>query len=262
MQFAGAVIHTAETRSSNHSIDTFNLMVCNARDVPRRRELRPLDAEQLASLAQACLVNSIELIVEAQELLDVGHIPRAYSIAVTAGEEFGKSQLVIGLVGATSRDAEEWRTWWKGFYSHGDKLARAIVNARTLLPEELITSFAAVMIPILKEQRREWGLYVDMVEGVPRSPQQAISLDDAHALIAMLSEVIHTYALISPPNTLRDRFLEAHRGPAQEMRAALDSGNAEVIRTAWERTTGQPIDDALLAWITENMPNAGPQTQE
>jgi len=213
-----------------------------------RRESRPLNDEQLASLAKACLTNSVNLIGLSEDLLQMGHVPRAYSIAITAGEEFGKAQIAIGRIGDSFANEVTWKNWWRVFYSHDSKLTSALFIAHLFVPNDALGSFVSAMEPALREHRREWGLYVDVVNGSPRTPDEAISYDEARHLIDILSQVITSYATISPPDHL-DRQLADAVGVGREMRAALESRDLNIIRRTWEATTGNAMDEELVEWM-------------
>ena len=214
--------------------------------VPKKRSSGPLTANQLSEIAEASLLNARQMISLARGLLVDGNYSTAYSIGVVAGEEFGKCQLAVGSVGLSDADDDYWKEWWKAFYSHGPKLVRAAQTAPVLLPAELMVSFVALLGPALRDQRRERGFYVEVVNGVVEIPEVAISESEAEALVNCFSLVIEGYASWLHGRSLSAVFMEANVGPAVEMRLALSTGDEEHIRKVWQTSTGQPIDEAVL----------------
>jgi AbiV family abortive infection protein len=213
-----------------------------------RRESRPLNDKQLALLAKACLANSVNLIGLSEDLLQMGHVPRAYSLAITAGEEFGKAQIAIGRLGDSSASEATWKNWWRVFYSHDSKLTSALFISHLFVSNDALGLFVSVMGPALQEHRREWGLYVDVVNGALRTPDEAISYDEARHLIDILSKVIISYATIAPPDTLVEQLANA-ADSGREMRSALESRDPNVVRRTWEATTGNAMDEELIEWM-------------
>ena len=133
------------------------------------------------------MANAVELMQESRLLRDTAAIPRAYSLAVLAAEEFGKCQLAIGTVGGTRSDSAYWKDWWKTFYGHGPKLVRAIDSAM-FLPAELKSKFRELLEAATKERRREMGFYVDFRTGGAISPHEAIDREEVAEAIACLEK--------------------------------------------------------------------------
>jgi AbiV family abortive infection protein len=178
----------------------------------------------------------------------MGHVARAYSLAITAGEEFGKAQIAIGRIGDSAASDATWKNWWRIFYNHDSKITSALFISHLFIPNDDLKLFVSVMGPALAEHRREWGLYVDVVDGAPRTPDESISFDEARHLIDILSKVILSYATIAPPDTLEEQLtIAANSG--REMRSALESRDPNVVRKTWEATTGSAMDEELLEWM-------------
>ena len=205
--------------------------------VPNKKASGPLTPEQLATLAEASLSNAVALIAEARGLLVAGATARAYSIAILAGEEFGKSQLAAGAVGRVAETAGYWKSWWRDFYGHGPKLARAALNARMFLPTELVKGFSSTLERALKEQRRETGFYVDVVDGRPVSPVDAVDHGEAQAAIESFGAVIDGYAELFSGDGIAQAFVESHQA-AQEMRSAL---NSRIVSRSGSNGSERPV---------------------
>jgi AbiV family abortive infection protein len=154
--------------------------------VSRKRQKGPLTPKQLGEVAEASLANAADLIGEARALFEAGAVARAYSLAVLAGEEFGKCQLAIGSVGRDTAGDDYWRDWWAVFYGHGPKLAQAAFIANQFLSMELVEAFLRILEPALEDQRREVGFYVDVVAGGAVSPATAIDAEEARDAIGNL----------------------------------------------------------------------------
>ena len=220
--------------------------------VSSKRSSGPLTATQLSEIAEASLLNARQLISLARDLLSAGIFSTAYSIGVVAGEEFGKCQLAVGSVGLSGADDVYWTEWWKTFYSHGPKLVRAAQAAPVLLPDALMESFVSILEPALREQRRERGFYVEVVNGEIETPSVAISESEAEELVKCFSFVIEGYVSWLGGGSLAEVFIEADSGPAVEMRSALLTGDTEHIRNVWQASTGQPMDEAILSAFLAN----------
>jgi AbiV family abortive infection protein len=87
------------------------------------------------------MANAVVLLADARRLAEAGSVATAYSIAILAGEEFGKCQIAIGAAGRVDPSDEYWRDFWRAFYSHADKLARAAHVMASWLPPELVERF-------------------------------------------------------------------------------------------------------------------------
>ena len=207
---------------------------------------QPSDVE-LGAIAEASLANAVALIAEARMLHNAGAYPRSNSVAILAAEEFAKCQMAVGAVGGATTDPDYWKAWWKCFYGHGPKLARAAGFARPFLLEDLVESFINFLQKALKDHRREVGFYVDVVRGRLVTPSEAISCEEAADAIQCFGAVIDGYASKFSEVGLAAAFEEGTGGsPASEMRAALASRDADRIRETWEATTGfRPGDEQM-----------------
>lgn len=214
-----------------------------------QRQSGPLTPEQLAELAEAALSNAADLLAEARLLAEHQAWARCYSLAILAGEEFGKAQMAIGTVGRHKEDDDYWRDWWKDFYGHSPKLARAANHAAAVIPEAIVQDFIRLLEPALQTQRREAGLYVDLVTGAVVRPESTITPVEAQTAIQIFGEVIDGFVAHFATTGLAETFLAAHRGPGAEMRKALDSRDRDRIRATWEATTGRQPSEAELDHI-------------
>jgi AbiV family abortive infection protein len=211
-----------------------------------KRASGPLTPTNLAEIAVASLANAVDLIAEARALFEAGAVARAYSIAILAGEEFGKCQLAIGAFGRLDSGAAYWKDWWSTYYGHGAKLARAAQLAVIAVPPELMAAFIGLLTPALRDQRRESGFYVDFVNGEALAPAQAIGADEAANAIGIFGEVIDHYSPTFADVSLKEAYLDAYAGDAAEMRAAIESRDRERIRDTWTRTVGRTLGDDEL----------------
>jgi AbiV family abortive infection protein len=203
-------------------------------------------------IAEASLANAVELISEARLLHDAGAYPRSYSLAVLAAEEFGKCQLATGTLGQSIDEPNYWKEWWVVFYGHGPELIRAVATS-LFLTDESKAKFIALLETATKQQRREVGFYLDVREGQPTSPRGGIDPEESAEAIMSFGEVIDVYASAFSEMGIAQAYLDAHHGPAPEMRAAIRSRDAERIRDTWESTTGVRPDDSMLAEIMKTL---------
>lgn len=216
--------------------------------MPKKKASGPLGREQLANLAEASLHGAVVLIADAMDLYQRGSVPHAYATAILAGEEFGKCQLAVGTIGSGAKGSDYWREWWATFYGHGPKLARAAHLAAAWVPTALVDAFVRLMDAALTTQRREVGLYVDIVDGEVVTPGDAISDQEAREAIEVFGSVIDLYDRMFKPTGLARAMLKS-QPQAETMRAALDSRDLEAVREAWKETTGEPASDWQIAMI-------------
>jgi hypothetical protein len=99
------------------------------------------------------------------------------------------------------------------------------------------------------------GFYVDFVDGAPIAPSEAIPRSEAIAAVQSLGALIEAYAGLFVDDGIASAFREDF-GSAQQMRAALASGDRELIRATWDSTTGAVLADdeldQLMALLTED----------
>jgi AbiV family abortive infection protein len=202
--------------------------------VPSQRASGPLTDEQLAALAGASLQSAVVLISDALDLHKLGSVPHAYATAILAGEEFGKCQLAVGAVGhiASAEEAAEdryWRQFWTSFYGHGQKLIRTAWIAKAWIADELVDAFVALLDGALFSQRREAGLYVDVIDGVVVTPGKAISEAETGEALDVIGGVIAAYRSILVPASLssccsRDRMRSGCALPSKVGTSSTSSG--------------------------------------
>jgi AbiV family abortive infection protein len=83
----------------------------------------PLTPAQLSDLSAAALGNAVELLADARALLKARRWPRAYALAILAGEELGKALLCYPAKTLASNDIDGWGKFWVNFKRHPPKLA-------------------------------------------------------------------------------------------------------------------------------------------
>jgi len=132
---------------------------------------------QLLDTYRACLGNAVDLLADAELLLERGSYPRAYVLAFTAIEEVVKSQLAADLFTGFI-DREEFdrafrdhrrkikQSLWATYWAHG---AFSELPADAVLP-----SFP----------KRMDALYVDIDDDLgPRQPSDSVSSHEARELV-------------------------------------------------------------------------------
>jgi len=206
------------------------------------------------------MANAVVLLADARRLAEAGSMATAYSMAILAGEEFGKCQVAIGAVGRIEPGDNYWKDFWRSFYGHADKLARAAHIMYDWLPPELVERFVGVLKPALEEQRREVGLYVDVVHGVAVTPGERITEAEAVDAIETIGAILDLYsAMFSDEDSLSTAFEQAVP-QALRMRAAIESRDREEIRRVWRDTTERTLDDEELDSMLEFLGPAPPQS--
>jgi hypothetical protein len=108
----------------------------------------------------------------------------------------------------------------------------------------------------IKEQRREAGLYVDVVNGVALTPDERITEAETFDAIETIGTILEFYsAMFSGRNPLADAFAQA-RPEALRMRMAIESRDREEIRRVWRDTTDSALDDDELDSMLEFLESA------
>lgn len=133
--------------------------------------------QQLLKTYRACIRNAVDLLADAELLLERGSYPRAYALAFTALEEIVKSQLAADLFTGIIDRAE----FDRAFRDHRRKIERSIwatdwaYGAFRELPEDaVLPSFA----------KRMATLYVDVDDELgPLRPPDSVSEYEARELI-------------------------------------------------------------------------------
>lgn len=203
------------------------------------------------------MANAVVLLADARRLAEAGSVASAYSMAILAGEEFGKCQIAIGAVGHVDAGDAYWRDFWRSFYGHADKLARAAQIMYSWLPHDLVAQFVGVLKPALEQQRREAGLYVDVVNGVALTPDERITGAEATGALDTIGAILELYsAIFSDEKPLADAFAQA-RPEALRMRKAIESRDREEIRRVWLETTDRGLDDDELDSMLKFLGPAG-----
>lgn len=135
------------------------------------------ESSQLLETYRACLGNAVDLLADAELLLERGSYPRAYALAFTAIEEIVKSQLAADLfTGFINREEFDRafrdhrrkikRSLWVSYWAHG---------ALKDLPEDaVLPSFS----------KRLGALYVDINDDhAPLQPSESVSEHEARELV-------------------------------------------------------------------------------
>jgi AbiV family abortive infection protein len=173
-----------------------------------------LTADELNSLAQLAFANAIALRDEARILFDNERWARAYALGVLAAEEYGKSRLCLAAIATTPAGPDEWKAFWRAWNRHEPKFG----HWAAALVDRLSPDYRPAGHPWEQEwdvyEREAWepvraqmqdpdskfvraiigskmtGLYVDYVDGTPRSPCDEVQSYNAKNVLDFVSLVI------------------------------------------------------------------------
>jgi AbiV family abortive infection protein len=93
----------------------------SGRKARSKEEVRALSVEELRLLALKAHANAVELVNEAELLLQHGHYARCCFLSQIAGEEFGKSFMALTFIPRVGLKKADWSKFWRRFRSHKDK---------------------------------------------------------------------------------------------------------------------------------------------
>jgi AbiV family abortive infection protein len=207
---------------------------------------KPLPSpEEALDLLQASLRNARDLVEAARALVDVGHAPRAYSLATLAFEEIGKAHMCIS---AMRRDPQSsvlpsfgpsGESFWQAWVGHGPKLAfaeafltyavRGTGSPGDGIADRLIEHARA------ENRRKMRGFYVDFDAGV--LTPDAITLEEARQQIDDVSTVLAISERQWCSPGARERALALLSEPAQIH--ALDARIEDAVRQDPEAALAQ-----------------------
>jgi AbiV family abortive infection protein len=144
--------------------------------------------QELGDFALAAERNASRLLADAELLLRHERWPSAYSLAVLAFEEVGKSWLCVIPMMVPDDIRPEW-PFRQLTASHSDKLMAALLMGRMLRAfirgEDMIASMMEVAetVEILAREQnkaKQRGLYTDLSDGVICEPQSIRQSEAAH----------------------------------------------------------------------------------
>lgn len=139
-----------------------------------------MSEEEFLALHRSAHNNAIDLLQDAEILFEKERYSRAYALAFTALEEIAKSQLAADVSTGFIDEKEFWKYYWKHEKKIG-RMAWATEDAKHYL--DLLEDGQEVEIEKPTFGNRNAGMYVSMVDGKVVSPSDAISRDDARAII-------------------------------------------------------------------------------
>lgn len=180
--------------------------------------------------------------------MEAGRVPRAYSLAVLALEEFGKANLCLYAIGAGPGFAPEF---WKSWRTHPRKLIESLgmQSLANGLGGQTVQSRLAEIVTNSKgtHDLKLRGLYVDYDQAGQLQLPQSITREAAEAVIEVAADasamaqvwlqpdVPEALLSVATPETL-DRV----RAMAEQAALADPEGAFERARELLARGTGQP----------------------
>lgn len=203
----------------------------------------PLTLDQLADLARHALDNAVDLINEADAFVSLGRFARGYSLAILAGEEFGKFMMCQGAVGHLPGTEASWGKFWKRFTNHSAKAGNFTSMVGHVVDDDEQRRWFMENIErhVEADQQRKFaGLYVDVhPDGSVIAPRDAIDPESAHAVVYVLGTLIRSHAAGWDGVDFHHLYRKSQDG-ATQMIEALRTGDPDTIAAAWEATTAVP----------------------
>ncbi|MET8627946.1 AbiV family abortive infection protein [Kitasatospora sp. NPDC004669] len=224
---------------------------------------------EILRIIPAVINNADELLGDARTLLDAGRVPRAYSLAVLALEEFGKANLCISAIGANP-DAKDF---WKAWRLHPSKLFETLGMQSLGSPldgQSVVNRFTAIKAAANDTHGLKLsGLYVDYDETGQLQLPQAITREEAEAVIAEATDVSGTYQMWLVPGATEalltyatPEMLAAVRQAAEHAARTDIEGGFERARELYARGTGQPYVPGDVTPSPNPLPRAAEQLGE
>ncbi|MCL6099491.1 MAG: AbiV family abortive infection protein [Bacteroidetes bacterium] len=147
------------------------------------------DIPQLWDLRRSCIKNSIELLNDAKLLYKHRRYPRAFALAFTSYEEFGKGQLVSDYITGVASEEE----FWLSFRSHD--LKTSYNNRKIVINTDRTSSWTVEYNNNNAKtffRLRMDSLYVDCSKDyTPSIPQKQISAKTAKQIIVEVEKYIN-----------------------------------------------------------------------
>jgi AbiV family abortive infection protein len=193
---------------------------------------QPLTLEQIASLAEKTLANSVALLDEADGFLYLGHYPRAFALGVLAAEEFGKHMMCHGIAAFAGKRSGNWDDFFKRFRNHQPKYENAVSMALGhVVDEERRDDLLRAFTDIVKndQARKLSGLYVDIRDGEAVSPEEAIDEGLAEETLFVLNELIRNWAARFAGADWFEVFQRGLDAGGYEVASALEAGDQEEV---------------------------------
>lgn len=104
-----------------------------------------INIEALKCGRLAALRNAEELVHEAEILYENGAYPRSFFLSQSAAEELGKYVMMVSAVALILGGVMNWKSFWKRFRNHEDKLGMTIyleyTRRSTLRPSKYFKNF-------------------------------------------------------------------------------------------------------------------------
>lgn len=146
--------------------------------------MQRLTCEQLSTFALASLENARRLYDDAALLYQAGRIPGAFMTLGLAADELGKHVIVVAMPAREDTEAE-WGKFWKRINSHIEKVGTATFH-------NWLHDFENLDSPPPKAKdfhlKRLDATYVDLRDGILRTPTEMISSQELAAVFAMVTE--------------------------------------------------------------------------
>jgi AbiV family abortive infection protein len=210
------------------------------------------ELDALGGLAIAAAQNSRRLLGDAELLASRGRWPGAYSSAILAFEEAGKSWLcVIAMLLPDDSRIEfpfgdlDWDHTWKLGAAHGMAFRLACIRGGDSAPDSIFQD-ARVLEALAREhnQAKQRGMYADLRDGAVWDPAR-ITREEAKRMVAAVRDLLDYGGPLADPEFIiwlanmpeevkpeRDRFLER-------------------IRDGWEQGSYEGMAAAFQGFISE-----------
>ena len=194
-----------------------------------------LTLEQLGDIARKALTNARDLLDEAKELARLNS-PRALSLAVLAGEEFGKHMMCFSAVSIQPDDDPGWLKFRRRFRDHKPKHMNmmAIASSPGVADEDPASTVKHLPQAVRAGQKLKMaGFYVDMdEEGNAVEPSDVIDSTLADVFINFYDSVVSEHEVFWAGADFQSLF-EDNAIKVRELMAQMED---EVTRGSGETT--------------------------
>jgi AbiV family abortive infection protein len=145
--------------------------------------MRRLTYEQMAAVSLASLANARRLYEDATRLGDFGSHATAYCVAGLAVDELGKHIMTASFFGGRDASESDWRTFWKRFRRHQDKLGNGLLFGWM---GDLLSDDAPPDVEQFHQSRLD-ATYVEVDQrGNVREPREVVSRQQLRVMLERL----------------------------------------------------------------------------
>jgi AbiV family abortive infection protein len=156
-----------------------------------------LSSRQLGEFALAALRNAVLLVQEAEILSERERWPRAYALAILAGEEVGKCMSCVGAATSGPHDEKFWRKFHRSLNDHKAKYGITLANVVAAMSDQQQANVVRGRFATILGEDYDLklaSLYVDFSGDQPSDPVRDVHSEVAREAIRVIGEITRAWA--------------------------------------------------------------------